>query len=410
VCYLILQAKRQVRKWLRSDEQLNAAGSWIRRALHGAAEPHYKQKLLPLLAARTDIVHNTAGLESPELLPALLKTGAVKPGQYVEGTAFYSRSTVSHGPMTTGFRVQRIVENIMRSLTQGRLVPDVARYVLPTTTYPRVHKQYDVGFLYPHHMYGFAVPLVHDNTARSLPFRGRLVCVLNKSLSLANLDCSIVRYRGRVLTIQRHDLRGVYPNISDMECDALLAESGGCMLSIAEDDTTIEFQENSPVEDSAAPVIVGAHFVEAHWEQPSVLDDASNFRNVLEAALSAAVAARAEVGTIARAHDDTNHLNMWYSRTIEVIQPADLPYFHFQLTAPLNERPNRELARRAFNEIAGTLFSEINHQYSIENTCNDVNNIVNYVNLHYSILQSQAAKMLDDPVAVEVRNWLARSC
>src|SRR5580704_14688608 len=308
----------------RTDEQLNAAGRWIRRALHGGAEPHYKQKLLPVLAARTDIVQHTAGLESPELLPDLLTTGAVKPGQYVEGTAFYSRSTASHGPMTAGFRVQRIVENIMQGLTHGRLVPNVARYVLPTTTYPRVHKQYQVGFLYPHHMHGFAVPLVHDNTARSLPFRGKLVCVLNKLLSHEDLECSIVRYRGRVLTIQRDDLRAVYPRISDEECDALLAESGGCMLSIAEDDTTIEFQEKSPVENSAAPVVVGAHFVEAHWEQPTVLDDLSNFRNVLETALSAAVAGRAEVGTIARAYDDTNHLNMWYSRTIEVVQPADL--------------------------------------------------------------------------------------
>lgn len=394
----------------RADEQLNAASKWVSRALHGAAEPHYKQTLLPVLTAKTDIVNHTADLESPELLPELLKTGAVKPGQYVEGTAFYSRYTASHGPMTAGFRPQRIVENIMQGLTQGRLVPNVARYVLPTTTYPRVHKQYVVGFLYPHQMHGFAVPLVHDNTARSLPFRGRLVCVLNKSLSRDDLECSIVRYRARVLTIQHDDLRAVYPSIPDDQCDALLAESGGCLLSIAEDDTAIAFHEKSPVENSAVPVIVGAHFVEAHWEQPTVLEDVSNFRNVLETALSAAVAARAEVGTIARAHDDTNHLNMWYSRTIEVIQPADLPYFHFQLTAPLNERPNRELARRAFKEIAQTLFTEINHQYSLANTCKDVDSIVNYESPRYSILQSQAARMLADPVAVEVRNWLARSC
>jgi hypothetical protein len=391
-----------------SFTSLASAGTWISKSLLGGVEPHYKQALMPLLAEKTGVQQHTSRLDSPDKLAELLQAGTVAPGQYVEGTAFFSRSTVSHDPMTLGLRINTIVEDVMRGLTQGRLgPPGMPRYVFPTTRFPSVHPTHRVAFLYPVYMYGFAVPLIHDGTTRSLPFLGRQVCIL-KGKDRSDLECRIVKYRARIITVNPDDLHAVYSGIADNDCASLLAGNGRCFLSIAEDNTFIEFHENSFVESSAVSAIIGSHFLETHWEQPEVLADAAAFPEVLQSALLGATSGRPQVGRLTRAFDDMNKLNLWYTKTIEVTQPAGLPYVHFRLTAPLNDRPNRQLARDAFHEISDGMLDHINRHYSVATARNDLNSIDNYSTSRYTLLQSSAARMINKPVLTEVRGWLAR--
>ncbi len=399
------------------DPLLLHAADWIAKSLTGAALSYFTQKLFPSSVEKIKVIRQTSHLESPELLTDLVGSASLKPGQYVEGVGFFSLSTVSHKPMVPLMvQIDTLVEGTLGALLAGRL-PDfrTAGYVLPTTQFPIVHDDYRVGFLYPTRMGGghqspypagwggFWMPLLNDGTVQSLPFLGRLICILPTGRDLGALDNRLVKYRGRIMTLSASDLRIACPGISDDRCDALLAD-GSVFLSMAEDNTSIAYYEGSPAE-----VIVGSHFLETHWEHKDVIADAQNFPAVLQNALISSLAGHSEAPPLRQTLNSAQNVNLWFGKGIAVTQPVGLPYFHFQLTAPLNERPNKQLAREAFNDISESLITRIDRHYSIAGQTQDLDSIDGYTSATHTILQSSAARTITEPVLLAVKNWLARS-
>ena len=246
------------------------------------------------------------------------------------------------------------------------------------------------------------MPLLNDGTVQSLPYLGRLVCILSASSNFATLDNRMVKYRGRIMTLDASDLRIAFPGISDDRCEALLAD-GSLFLSMAEDNTYIEYYEESP-----ASIIVGSHFLETHWEEKDVTADTQNFPGVLQSALLSSLAGRPEVPTLRYTFNSAQSVHLWFGKGIAVTQPVGLPYFHFQITAPLNERANKQLASDAFTDISESLIASIDRHYATAHP-QDLDSIDGYTSTKHTILQSSAARTITEPVLLAVKNWLARS-
>ncbi|HZS58330.1 MAG TPA: hypothetical protein VFA43_03605 [Gemmatimonadaceae bacterium] len=397
---------------------LETIAVWIGKTLGPSALVYAAQKLYPTATEKIKVIRHTSGLDSPELLSELVSAHSVKTGEYVEGAAFFSLSTVSHTPMVP-LMVQ--VETLMRG-TVGAIMagymPDfrTAGYVLPTTKFPLVHDAYRVGFLYPTHMGGggnpspypagwggFWLPLLNDGTVQSLPFQGRLICILPATCDFATLDNRLVKYRGRIITLDASDVRMAFPGISDDRCETLLADASP-FLSMAEDNTYIEYYDNSP-----ATIILGSHFLETHWEDKNIIADVQNFPGVLQSALVSSVSGRPEVKSLQYSFNSAQNVHLWFGRGIAVTQPVGLPYFHFQITAPLNDRPNKQLTIDAFTDISQSLTASINQHYSTPARPGDLDSIDGYTSATHTILQSSAARTIKEPVLLAVKNWLARS-
>ena len=316
----------------------------------------------------------------------------------MEGTAYLSAYTHSHVPNVPLSMQMGGIAHAVMSGNPGNVANAIAQ-VLPTTRYPIVSDNFRVGFLYPHRMNGFAIPFMHDGSVKTLPWLGRLTCIV-PAAEYASLDHRIVKYRARVMVIGKSDVVAVYPGISDDTYDQLRQSGRLYFVSMIEDDTAIEFFEESPHQ-----LIAGSHFLETHWESPDAITD-GQFSKILDAAIKAGAS---EVGYSQPQHmvERVKHLHVWNGGSYYLTQPQGFPYFHLQVNAPLNEHPQRDDIRKAFDAMAAAVIRNLNAHYGGGDE-KDVNSVDDYTRGGYTILQSTAARSITDPVLAAVRGYLER--
>jgi hypothetical protein len=274
------------------------------------------------------------------------------------------------------------------------------KFVLPTTKFPIVHDEFRVAFLYPHNMSGFAVPLLHDGSVEQLPFRGCQLCIVRYADAL-RLDNKIVHYRARVMQVGKSHLEAVYPGIRDDVYDQMFSAGMLFFLSAVEDDCGVDYFEESP-----RSLIAGSHFLETHWEIAAAVRDPT-FRHVIGAAVDEA-AGLAGIPKAQYAFERVNSLNSWHAPTYNIIQPNGLPYFHFQMNTVLNEHPERERIQGAFDLMSDHLITAVNTHYGTPGK-KDLDSIDGYESPRHTILQSTAARTIEDPVLKAVRHWLEKA-
>ena len=78
--------------------RLLAAATFVAKPLIDAVAKHIAQASLPALVRELKVRRETHHLEYAHDLAESVRSGLAKPGQYVEGTGFFSTYTVSHIP------------------------------------------------------------------------------------------------------------------------------------------------------------------------------------------------------------------------------------------------------------------------------------------------------------------------
>ena len=102
------------------------------------------------------------------------------------------------------------------------------------------------------------------------------------------------------------------------------------------------------------------------------------------------------------------HLNTWHAPSYNIIQPNGLPYFHFQMNAPLSEHPEQAAIRTAFSSMSDQITAAVDAEYAGEAEHRDLNSADDYRPQTNTILQSTAARTITDPVLSAVRQWLEK--
>jgi hypothetical protein len=303
---------------------------YIAKLLNGAVSPFLSQTVIPNLITKIKLLKDTYPLNSPELLKDLISDGTVKPGQLVEGMALFSFYADSHAPeVRLPIQINLIGGALMQMAQQGlKNPPNPPAYILPTTRFPLVHDSYRIGFLYPENLFGFGVPMFHDGTVRTLPFLGKLSCVVRAEDSLA-IDNCVVKYRARVVTLPKSDVLGTFPGLTDDAYERMLQSGLLNILSTIEQETYIE-----RFTDNAGRVLVGSHFLETHWEQPHVIQN-QRFAVELQKAIHDACK-KADLPVPRFYSEKVKKLNLWAGANFTFTLPNGFPYFHFQANTDLN--------------------------------------------------------------------------
>lgn len=373
---------------------------YIARVLQGAFLPYLTQKTAPAIIARIKEKRETIALSTPELLRDHIANGSVKTGQFVEGNAFFTPFTDSHKPIAPiQPRINDVVSAMFQMFQQQAQDPkNPYVYVLPTTKFPIVNDDYRVGFLYPETMSGFGIPLFHDGTVKTLPFMGRLICIL-KAADLMPVENCIVKYRGRVLTVPKSDFLAVFPGLTDDLYEEMVRDGRLNFLSLIEDGTYIEFFCNTPQE-----VIIGSHFIETHWEIDQ-LGRGKDFGVELNAAIIEACR-KEDIPPPQYYSEQVNNLNVWTGSNYSFTQPRGVPYFNFQVHTNLNPSDVAVYNKSKFDAIAKAVIGQMQDVYNAGGTPKDVDAVNDFKSPCFTILQSTAARSIEDPVYKSVIRWL----
>lgn len=275
-------------------------------------------------------------------------------------------------------------------------------YTLPTTKFPLVHDDFRLAFLYPVNMMGFAIPLIPDMTAKTAPYVSGQMCVV-RNRDLASIENRICHFRGRVLTIPISEFKEVYPEADDNDYDNLLRSGALNVLFIGDDDTHIEYEEDSTYKE-----IIGSHFMEVHWENPDVLKSQDQeFAVVLNDAINV-ICHENNFDTPSYSYEQVKGINTWIAPGYSISRPSGVPYVHLQMNTDLNYSDVSRRVEEEFNIFSGGIISAINEHYGIVEKKKDVNAINNYEPSQYTVLQSTAARSIQDPVLKVARSWLSK--
>lgn len=379
-------------------------GGLIADSLRDAIGSYLAESLLPEARARLRAAIHTKHVCTPEELGPRLANGNIKPGEYVEGTAFMSMYTATNLPrFPLQYDMNHVMDSMIEAMHAGGGVPNPVVTVLPTTQFPVRHSEYRVAFLYPHRLQGFGIPFMSDGTVEALPFLARHVCIVPLGIA-DNLANRIVSYRCRVLQIPKDDIDEHFGPISDDAYESMRKAGKLTFLSAVESQTSIQDFEAPP-----SPFLIGSHFLETHWEQPEVLSS-NDFGAALNSAVHAALAAHNLPAPRAstRGGQGLPPMNCWALPGFTVMQPQGLPYFHLQLQSNLMGGPTAEHDRNMFEGISSMIVDGIEHHFGLSGP-RDLDAVSNYNrDSHNTILQSSAARTITDPILSGVRSWLER--
>lgn len=382
---------------------LGAAAVYVGKILKDSVAPHVAQKVLPSIIEKVRVRKETSSLDSPELLKYGIKNSTIKSGQYVEGTAFFSLSTFSNQPMVPLMeQINSMAGSMMNAVMQGNIsaLGNPVRYVLPTTQFPIVNDGVRVGFLYPHSMSGFIVPMFNDGSVKTLPFLGKQIILINND-NIPAIENKIVKYRARVLTIPASDVKATYPGIEDKVYDNMLKSGMLYLLSTCEDNTYIEYFENTPHE-----IIAGSHFIETHWEQEEVIKSAE-FAKFLDESIKK-VCNGMDIPKPRYYLERVKNLNAWVAPGFNIIQPNGAPYFHFQMNTDLKYNEQSKEIEKDFETMTNGILKSMNQQFGIDEEKKDLNSINDYEVNRHTILQSSSARTINDPVLKVTKEWLEK--
>lgn len=382
-------------------------GGFIADSLMGGLKAYVVETAYPWLREWIKVQTGTIHVCTPDELPSLLATGAIKAGDYVEGTGFFSLYTDSHQPrfpldMDIPFVMDSFIAAMEDEFSRG--MPNPIYRVLPTTQFPIRHQDYRVGFLYPHRMPGFGIPWVVDGTAKTLPFLGRQTCIvpLDVADKLAN---RVVKYHARVITVRKDDIDRLFGPISDDRYEDMRQHGLLTFLSAVDSHTGIE-----DFEPSAFPFLIGSHFIETHWEQPEVVNS-NEFGPILNRAIEEVLVAHgypAPRYSIGGGKAMPGQMHRWTLPSLTIVQPRGLPYFHFQIRTNLLDKEQSKRDRDLFEVVKNGIIGRVNDSFGLD-TRQDLNSTDNYERLSSNtILQSTAARKLNSPVLAGVRGWLER--
>lgn len=402
------------------ETALIALAGYVAAVLDQAVRPYLAEHLVTPALDTLKSSANTTPLEEPGGLSALLKSGTVKPGEFVSGTAFFSLHT--NGPATIqpslGFSFKGADTNTTSTFDLGGLfgmspsIPIPGGSTLPhipiaqfcsSIKFPIVDDVKRVGFLYPKEMSGFAIPSTYSGSPL---YHRREICLVNQK-DLPNIEHAIVKYRGQVVEIPRSAFREVLPKMTDEFYDTLRTNGFLNVLSFVTDDTYIKYSEPK-----LNDFIYGGQFVRLHWEDKTILAD-NAFPNILDESIKLACE-EVDLPLPVRNHFTHNSksaehtFDRWLGHGFIVSTPHPLSMLDFQQITDISSGNDME-DRARFEKMKGIIIECIRDNYNLADETKDVDGVHDFTNTPHTILQSTAAQGITHPMLVAVRNWLEKT-